>query len=321
MLFLKFKTFDTMESVSAFVGRITDRRNIETIMKLVGYFLCISPTITTSFLTSSFHTSSLHHRLPVILLRYSLSTTYSLSFPSFYPLHRSVSLSRCFSSSSSEGKKKSDDTHEPLNCDQSQGQLTEGQKDQKQQQQQQQQKQKQKPKPIVIDEKDIVEKFVKGSGPGGQSVNKSANRVQLTHLPTGITISCHEQRDLTTNRKIARRKLREQLDLLINGKESKISKKQDKLKKQKAKRKRQVIPSQFLFSTSLLTIHRRAQKKYGTTEEAKKVGKTEKREEEVDDEEGLNDNEEDEVGEDESDDDEDENDSSELEEENDKKRR
>ena len=32
---------------------------------------------------------------------------------------------------------------------------------------------------------DLDEKFVRGSGPGGQSVNKSRNKVQLTHKPTG----------------------------------------------------------------------------------------------------------------------------------------
>lgn len=37
----------------------------------------------------------------------------------------------------------------------------------------------------VFRDVDIIEKFVKGSGPGGQSVNKSSNRVQLKHVPTG----------------------------------------------------------------------------------------------------------------------------------------
>ena len=47
---------------------------------------------------------------------------------------------------------------------------------------------------IVIDEKDLIEKFVKGSGPGGQSVNKRSSCVQLTHIPTGIKVICQEQR-------------------------------------------------------------------------------------------------------------------------------
>lgn len=45
-----------------------------------------------------------------------------------------------------------------------------------------------------LDEKDLVEKFVKGTGPGGQSVNKTRNCVQLVHLPSGISVQCHQQR-------------------------------------------------------------------------------------------------------------------------------
>lgn len=95
-----------------------------------------------------------------------------------------------------------------------------------------------KPIKIVLDEKDLEEKFVRGSGPGGQSVNKSNNCVQLTHIPTGISVSSHEQRELVSNRKTARRKLIEKLDLLYNGAQSKKAKKIAKKQKKKAKAKR-----------------------------------------------------------------------------------
>ena len=39
-----------------------------------------------------------------------------------------------------------------------------------------------------LNENDIEESFIKGSGPGGQSVNKTSNCVQLKHLPTGIVV-------------------------------------------------------------------------------------------------------------------------------------
>ena len=39
-----------------------------------------------------------------------------------------------------------------------------------------------------LDERDLEESFIKGSGPGGQSVNKTSNCVQLKHLPTGIVV-------------------------------------------------------------------------------------------------------------------------------------
>lgn len=36
-----------------------------------------------------------------------------------------------------------------------------------------------------INESDLIESFVRGSGPGGSAVNKNANCVVLTHIPTG----------------------------------------------------------------------------------------------------------------------------------------
>ena len=45
-----------------------------------------------------------------------------------------------------------------------------------------------------LDESTLIEKFVKGTGPGGQSVNKTRNCVQLTHLPSGLSVQCHQQR-------------------------------------------------------------------------------------------------------------------------------
>lgn len=41
--------------------------------------------------------------------------------------------------------------------------------------------------PVLI-ETDLDEQFVRGSGPGGQAVNKTANCVVLKHLPTGTLL-------------------------------------------------------------------------------------------------------------------------------------
>jgi len=64
----------------------------------------------------------------------------------------------------------------------------------------------------VLNESDIEESFVRGSGPGGQSINKTQNNVQLLHRPTGIRVSCQETRSLEQNRKTARRILLDKLD-------------------------------------------------------------------------------------------------------------
>jgi len=67
-----------------------------------------------------------------------------------------------------------------------------------------------------VREEDIEESFVRGSGPGGQSINKTQNNVQLLHKPTGIRVNCQETRSLTQNRQIARKILLEKVDRLVN---------------------------------------------------------------------------------------------------------
>merc|ERR1712013_67878 len=69
-------------------------------------------------------------------------------------------------------------------------------------------------------EDELEERFTKGSGPGGQNVNKMSNAVFLKHLPTGLWVKCHQQRSLEMNRKIARKLLITKLDNLVNGEDS-----------------------------------------------------------------------------------------------------
>jgi uncharacterized protein (UPF0248 family) len=88
--------------------------------------------------------------------------------------------------------------------------------------------------PIVLSEDDLSESFVRGSGPGGQKVNKTSNRVMLVHEPTQLRVECQDTRSLQQNRKIARKRLLEKLDEHLNGEQSKVS-----LKHQKAAQKRQ----------------------------------------------------------------------------------
>ena len=45
-----------------------------------------------------------------------------------------------------------------------------------------------KPNYPVLKESDLDEWHVRGSGPGGQSVNKTSNNVVLKHIPTGIVV-------------------------------------------------------------------------------------------------------------------------------------
>jgi peptide chain release factor 2 len=56
---------------------------------------------------------------------------------------------------------------------------------------------------IQIKESDLEFKAVRASGAGGQKVNKTSSAVQITHLPTGISVHSSTQRDQVQNRKAA----------------------------------------------------------------------------------------------------------------------
>ncbi|KAI0003340.1 RF-1 domain-containing protein [Russula compacta] len=91
----------------------------------------------------------------------------------------------------------------------------------------------------VLNEHDLEESFVRGSGPGGQSINKTQNNVQLLHKPTGIRVSCQETRSLEQNRKIARRILLNKLDAISNPGLSKSEMKKAKhLERERRRRKK-----------------------------------------------------------------------------------
>ncbi|THG95037.1 hypothetical protein EW026_g6542 [Hermanssonia centrifuga] len=94
-----------------------------------------------------------------------------------------------------------------------------------------------------LKEEDLEEKFVRGSGPGGQSINKTENNVQLLHKPTGIRVNCQETRSLSLNRHYARKILLDKLDKLQNpglSKQELLKAKQlerDRRRRKKAKKK------------------------------------------------------------------------------------
>lgn len=64
---------------------------------------------------------------------------------------------------------------------------------------------------IEIREEDLEWQFMRASGAGGQSVNKTNSAVRLIHTPTGITTTCRQEKKQEQNRKIALDLLRSQL--------------------------------------------------------------------------------------------------------------
>jgi peptide chain release factor 1 len=68
-----------------------------------------------------------------------------------------------------------------------------------------------RPQEVSITEDDLHWEFMRSSGAGGQSVNKTNSAVRLTHLPTGIAVTARQERKQTQNRQIALELLRSQL--------------------------------------------------------------------------------------------------------------
>ncbi|KAL8869139.1 MAG: hypothetical protein Q9174_004493 [Haloplaca sp. 1 TL-2023] len=89
------------------------------------------------------------------------------------------------------------------------------------------------PRPVVS-ENDIEESFLKGSGPGGQKINKTSSAVQLKHIPTGLVVKSQATRSRSQNRSIARRLLAEKLEEAEKGSESRTALKADIKRKKKA---------------------------------------------------------------------------------------
>jgi protein subunit release factor B len=87
-----------------------------------------------------------------------------------------------------------------------------------------------------IKESDLVERFIRSSGRGGQHVNKTSTCVYLKHKPTGIEVKCGKERYQSVNRFLARRILAGKIEEAVLGKASEERKRIEKIRRQKRKR-------------------------------------------------------------------------------------
>ncbi|KAK0100092.1 hypothetical protein ONS95_013096 [Cadophora gregata] len=116
-------------------------------------------------------------------------------------------------------------------------------------------------RPQPLDESEFTEAFLKGSGPGGQKINKTSSAVQLKHIPTGMVLKVQATRSRTQNRKIARQMLAERVEELEKGKESRVA----VVGETKRKRKSSAV--------------KKSKRKYRLLDEAKREGEVQESEE------------------------------------------
>lgn len=93
---------------------------------------------------------------------------------------------------------------------------------------------------LGIDEDDLIEKFILGSGSGGQKVNKTSSCVYLKHLPTKIEVKCQRDRSREMNRYLARRELCDQIAEKIHNEKTARKREIEKIRQQKKRRSRRL---------------------------------------------------------------------------------
>lgn len=94
---------------------------------------------------------------------------------------------------------------------------------------------------LGVRECDLEERFVRGSGHGGQKVNKTSNCVCLLHIPSGIAVKCHREREREVNRFLARRALCDELDRRLHGARSAREMERERARRRRKTRRRKQI--------------------------------------------------------------------------------
>lgn len=85
---------------------------------------------------------------------------------------------------------------------------------------------------------DLAEDFIRGSGPGGQKINKTSSTVVLRHLPSGLEVRCQRERSQTLNRYWARVELCDRLEAARDAARLEAQNEREKVRRQNRPRPR-----------------------------------------------------------------------------------
>lgn len=100
---------------------------------------------------------------------------------------------------------------------------------------------------------DIEEKFIRGSGAGGQKINKTSSTVCLRHGPSGVEVRIQRERSQAANRALAWEELCEKLGGLMRAAEAKKRAEREKIRRRNRPRsaglKRRMVADKRISST------------------------------------------------------------------------
>ena len=104
---------------------------------------------------------------------------------------------------------------------------------------------------VRLDERELVENFVQGRGPGGQKLNKTSSAVFIKDVASGICVKTQATREQSRNRKIARELLQLRIDDLLHPVDSVLKLKAMKIARQKARHSRRLTVESLQDSSEL----------------------------------------------------------------------
>jgi peptide chain release factor len=94
----------------------------------------------------------------------------------------------------------------------------------------------QRMKELGILDSELEEIFARSGGPGGQNVNKVSTAVTLRHLPSGASVTVQDSRSQALNRKLARERLLDAIELRRHDERAAQIKRREKIRRQRSPR-------------------------------------------------------------------------------------